>query len=186
MSLLTIAQAQALGVGLGLSDTDLQAIIDREEAVLVSLFGAVYTGAAISETTHGGGHSIYLKRGITSVSSIVEYLYPGDTAPVTLVSADYYVWPAEGRIERLPYGTTAASHWGKVVTVSYIPVDDTALWRQVLIELIRISTEQPASGSGGSVSGLGFSVGASSSAGAAQSYTAQRSAALARLGWLSR
>jgi hypothetical protein len=185
MSLLTIAQAQALGVGLGLSDTDLQIILDREEAILVRMFGAVYTGGAISETTQGGGRSIYLKRQITSVSSITEYLYPGDTAPATLVAADYFIWGSEGRIERVPYGTTAASRWGRVVTVSYIPTDDRDLWRQVLIELIRISTEQPASG-GGSVSGLGFSVGASSSSGGADSYSAQRGAALARIGWLSR
>lgn len=171
-----------MGVGLGLSDADLQIVLDREEALLVRMFGAVYTAAAISETVHGGGMSIYLKRGIASVSSIIEYQYPGDTAPVTLVAADYYAWPAEGRIERSPWGTSASSRWGTPVVVSYIPTDDRDLWRQVLIDLVKISTEEPSSG--GSVSGLGFSV-SSASSGTRQSAETRRSAALARIGWLS-
>lgn len=182
MSLLTIAQAQALGVGLGLSDADLQVIIDREEAELVRRFGAVYTGAAISETTHGGGHSIYLKRGIGTASSIVEYLYPGDTAPVTLVAADYFVWSDEGRIERV----STASCWGAVVAVSYIPTDDRDLWRMVLAELVRIATEQTATGGGGGVSGLGFSVSESGGGSAGANWGNLRAAQYARIGWLSR
>lgn len=184
MSLLTIAQAQALGAGLSLSDADLQVVIDREEAELVRLFGAVYTGAAISETTQGGYRNIYLKRRIGSVSSITEYLYPGDTAPVVLIAADYYVWGQEGRIERVPYGTTAASKWGRVVTVSYIPTDDRDLWRMVLVELVRIATEQTATSGGGSVSGLGFSVGAGGSA--ADNWSNLRAVQYARIGWLTR
>ncbi len=182
MSLLTIAQAQALGVGLALSDADLQTVIDRDEAELVRWFGAVYTGAAIAETAHGGGRSIYLKRQIGSVSSVIEYLYVGDTAPRTLAAVDYEVWTAEGRLERLWTGTTGAGKWGAKVIVSYTPTDDRDLWRQVLLELLRISTEQPFSG--GDVSGLGFSV--SSHRGVTPSYEAQRAAAYARIGWLSR
>ncbi len=187
MSLLTIAQAQALGVGLALSDADLQTVIDREEAELVRLFGAVYTGAAISETAHGGGKSIYLKRAAASISSIVEYLYPGDTAPTTLTAQDYCLWPSEGRVERLPWGVSSAVHWGTPIVVSYIPTDDRDLWRSVIADLVRIATEQASSGGGTSVSGLGFSVGASSaSSTAGTGWEAQRGAAYARIGWLSR
>ncbi len=143
MSLLTIAQAQALGVGLGLSDADLQVVIDREEAEIVRLYGAVYTGAAISETVHGGGRAIYLKRQIGTVSSIIEYLYPGDTAPTTLTTADYYVWTSEGRIERLPWGVSSSVRWGTPIVVSYIPTDDRELWRMVEAELVRIATGNP-------------------------------------------
>lgn len=186
MSILTIAQAQALGIGLGLSDADLQTIIDREEAELVRLFGAVYTGTAISETVHGGGRSIYLKRGVASVSSVTEYIYPGDTAPVVLTSQDYYLWPAEGRIERLPWGVKASTHWGNPITVSYIPTDDTALWRMVEAELVRIATEQTATSGGGSVSGLGFSVSESGGASSSSNWNNLRAAQYARIGWLSR
>lgn len=183
MSLLTIAQAQALGVGLGLSDSDLQTIIDREEAELVRRFGAVYTGAAISETLEVGEceRFVYLLRQITSVSSIIEYLYPGDTAPVTLVAADYFVWAKTGRIKRV----STASYWGQVVVVTYIPVDDRDLWRMVLAELVRIATEQTATSGGGSVSGLGFSVSESGGGGGAN-WSNLRAAQYARIGWLSR
>jgi hypothetical protein len=178
MSLLTIAQAQALGAGIGLSDADLQVVIDREEAELVRRFGANYVALTpVSETVHGEGKSIYLKRQIGSVSSIVEYIYLGDTAPATLVAADYYAWLDEGRIERID------ARWGRVVVVSYIPVDDSELRRMVLIELVRIATEQ--STAGGSVSGLSFSIGSSGDTTGA-GWAAQREAQYARLGWLSR
>src|SRR5678809_557072 len=123
MTMIESDELQALGIGVGLDDDTLQAVIDREEADLVRLFGPVYIAATpITETAHGGGRSIYLKRRIASVASIVESLYPGDTAPVTLIATDYYVWGQEGRIGRMPYGSTAASRWGAVVTVSYLPV----------------------------------------------------------------
>jgi hypothetical protein len=182
VSLLTIAQAQALGAGIGLSDSDLQVVIDREEAELVRRFGANYAALTpVVETAHGGGRSIYLKRQVTSVTSIVECLYLGDTSPTTLTATDYYVWGQEGRIERVPYGTTAACRWGRVCTVTYTPVDDSDLRRMVLVELIRIATEQTTAGGGG-VSGLGFSISDSGSSG----WSRQREAQYARLGWLSR
>lgn len=177
---------QALGVGSNLSGDDLQTIIDREEVELVRLFGAVYVAATpIAETTHGGGRSIYLKRQIGTVSSIVEYRYPGDTAPITLVAADYYVWQQEGRIERVPYGTTASSRWGAVVTVSYIPVDDRSLWRMVLIDLVRVGINRRESGTWSETKKAGeISHTVSGSVGTA-GWEAQRAAILSRLGYLS-
>lgn len=183
MSLVTIAEMQEMGVGLELGDTQLQAIIDREEAEIVRRFGANWTGGAVSETVHGGGGSIYLKRAAASISSVIEYLYPGDTAPVTLTSNDYYLWPAEGRIERLPWGVSASMRWGTPVTVSYIPTDDTNLRKQVLTALVQIAIEAVAPGAGETTSGLGYTLGKSS---ARVSSEGRRSDQYARLGWLSR
>lgn len=175
MSLLTIAEVQALGIGVGLSDATLQSIIDREESELTRLFGDA--SAARTETTKGGGCSVFLRRAISSVSSISEYYYMGDTATV-LIATDYYVWGDEGRIERI----STASKWGALVAVTYTPVDDTNLRKSVLLELIRIGSEESVSG-GESVSGLGFSVGATSTASA---LTNPRAALYARMGWLDR
>lgn len=178
MSLLTPAEIQAMGIGLALTTAELQAVIDREEAELVRLFGANYDGMAVSEDAVGGGPSLYLKRRIGTVSSIAEYFYLGDTA-TALTATDYYIWASEGRITRLPERTA----WGRLVTVTYVPQDDSDLRRMVLIELIRITTEQSASG--GSVGGLSFSMsGSSDTTGAG--WKAQRQAQYARLGWLSR
>jgi hypothetical protein len=180
VSLLTPAELQALGIGGALSAAELQVIIDREEAELVRLFGANYDGMAVTESVRGGDPSLYLKRRIGTVSSIAEYYYLGDTA-TTLVSTDYYIWPNEGRISRLPERMA----WGRLVTVSYVPQDDTGLRRLVLAELIRITTEQSASG--GSVGGLSFSLGSSGSSDTTGAgWKAQRAAQYARLGWLSR
>lgn len=174
-----------MGVGLALSDAQLQAVIDREEAEIVRRFGANYTGGAISETVHGSTGSLYLKRAAASISSVVEYLYPGDTSPVTLVAADYYLWPAEGRIERLPWGSTASTRWGNPVVVSYIPVDDTNLRKQVLLALVQIAVDSVSpSSTGKSVSGLGYSMSTTGSAG--RVWEDKRAAEYARLGWLSR
>jgi len=179
MSLITPAEAQALGAGLVLSTAELQALIDREEAELVRRFGPNYAALTpISEQTEGGGCSLYLKRAIASVTSIAEYYYLGDTA-TALVATDYYVWGSEGRIARLP----ESMKWARLVTVVYTPQDDTELRKMVLIELIRIAESQSAGG--GSVAGLSFSVsGGSDTTGAG--WASQRERQYARLGWLSR
>lgn len=133
MSLLTVAEARVL-VKTGLSDPDLQAIINREEALLTQTFGAHYVDAntMVSETLNGGGASLFLRRRLTSVASIVE-----DTT--TLTATDYRVWGGQGRIERLPAGTK----WLKTPSVvTYIPVDDNLQRKATLIELVRLALER--------------------------------------------
>lgn len=175
MSLLTPAQAQAQGVGLGLDDATLAGIIAAEEAEIVRRFGANAPGPVV-ETLRGGGKSLYLKRALASVTSVVETLVLGDTVSTTLTTYDYYPWLPEGRLERLD------ALWGALVVVTYVPADDTSLRTSVLLELVRIATEQTAGG--GSVSGLGYSI---TSAGSADgsAWQRQRGAQYARLGWLS-
>jgi len=150
VSLITPADVNAVNAGGGLSNADLQTVIDREEAELVRRFGANYP-ASITVTRPGHQRSIYLGRAISTVTSIAEYLYLGDTAPTTLTSADYFVWAGQGRIERI----TSACKWGAYATVVYAPADDTDLRVQVLLELVRIATNQKMAGT---VSGYGFSV----------------------------
>lgn len=181
MSLLTPAAAQAQGVGLGYDDATLASIIAREEAEIVRRFGANYPGP-VTETLAGGGKSLYLKRAITSVTSVAESLYLGDPAPQTLTSAGYVVWADEGRLQRI-YDFYGSVNWGPLVTVVYVPTDDTDLRTSVLLELLRIATEQTAGG--GSVSGLGYSVSAGGASDGSD-WQRQRGAQYARLGWLTR
>lgn len=141
MSLLTPAELQALGVGEGLSTSSLQALIDYEEAEIVRRFGA-HT-ASITEPVMPTGRSLYLRRPVSSVTSITEYLYVGDPQPATRAAADYYVWGDEGRIER----AAASQGWGAVCVVVYTPADDQSLRKSVLIELVRLSAD------GGGVAG---------------------------------
>lgn len=137
MSLLTAEQVQALGIGRTLSIGSLQSLIDREEAELVRLYGANYAAAPITETRPGRAWNIFTTRAIASITSVVESAIVGDTAPTTLTTTDYYSWPGQGRLMRLPEGVT----WGAVVAVTYTPVDDTSLRTSVLLDLIRLTLD---------------------------------------------
>lgn len=134
MSLLTVTACRAQ-VETTLSDADLQDAIDRIEAEITAKLGAAYTGVAISEVVEGGDNDLFLKRAISSISSITETAGLGDTTSTTLIAADYYPWGKQGRITRLPKG----ANWGAVVTVSYIPVDDSAAWKMAIIDLVKLT-----------------------------------------------
>lgn len=140
MSLLTVAELRDL-VNTGLVDAKLQVIIDREEAEVIAQYGAHYVNGAttIAETVSGGNGSLFLKRRIGTISAIAESTSLGGTA-ITLTASQYFVWAGEGRISRLPEGAA----WGRSVVVTYVPADDTALRKQVLIELVRLALEQTA------------------------------------------
>jgi hypothetical protein len=122
-------------------DATIDAVLDREEAELVRRFGAHYVDAdtPVEETLAGGRKHIYITRPLTSVESVAEAYVLGDAA-MTLAATDFYAWATEGKITRLPEG----AKWGRIVTVSYVPVDDNELRRQVLIELCRVALTQTA------------------------------------------
>lgn len=179
MSLITPAQAQALGIGVELATADLQAIIDREEAELTRRFG-LPQAAAITETVRPRGASVYLRRPVATVTSVADALYVGDPAPAPRLPADYAVWGDEGRLER----AATAAGWGAVVVVTYTPPDESHLRTSVLIELVRIAAEQRA-GAAGSETIKDGEASVTFQHGGATDYRAARDAQYARLGWLS-
>ena len=134
MSLVTVAEARAL-VNTGLSDGDLQVVIDRIEADITSKVGAPQTDAYATEvvkTLRGEGENLFLPTEIYSVVGIVE-----DT--VTLTADQYQTWGG-GVIERLPMGTT----WGDRVVVTYKPKDDRPVRDGVIIDLLRLTLNRSA------------------------------------------
>ncbi len=181
MSLLSVAEAQAVGAGAGLSSADLQTVINREEAELIRRFGAHYVdiNTTVAETRPGGLESIYLRRAVLTVSTVLEYLFIGDSAPQSLASTLYYVWPNQGRLTRIAGYGFGTGVWGPIVTVTYVPQDDNALRKSVLIELVRIGSEQTTAGSG-TISGLGYSI-SGGGGNTSKEWDAARSAQYARL-----
>lgn len=161
MPLITAAQAQARGVGLALTEAVLQAIIDDEEAIMIARYGAHGDGTtSVTEVGRREGGSVFLRRTPLSITSVTQSDYPGGTGSA-IVTTDRYSWlNGEARIELYPSSTPYASAYdaGKLVTVIYVPADDRAKRRAILLELVRIATEQPTASGGGKVSGLGFSV----------------------------
>lgn len=134
-SLLTIAECKAL-VRTAVSDTDLQEIIDRIEAIITKKIGAPQDNTntvTITETVQGGGEHIFVKVAFSEVVSITE-----DGAAVD--SDDYQVWGDSGMVERLPEGT----EWGDVCVITYKPVDQTNERKQATINLVRLYVERTA------------------------------------------
>ncbi len=140
MPLLTVDEIRARGVSTDLTDDALEDVLADEEAEMIRRCGAHGDGVtAITETATAYGGQLFLNRPIVSVSSVAEYTDLGGTA-TALAATSYIAWLNEGYITRLPTGAT----WGVRMVVVYVPANDSALRRQVLIELVRIAVNQSA------------------------------------------
>lgn len=159
-ALITAVQAQARGVGLALDTTTLQAIIDDEEAIMIARYGGHGDGTtSVTEVGRREGGNVFLRRTPLSITSVTQADYPGGTGSA-LATTERYSWlNGEARIELYPASTPYAAQYdaGKLITVIYVPADDRAKRRSILLELVRIATEQPTASGGGKTSGLGFS-----------------------------
>lgn len=121
-----------------LSDSDLLAVIVDEEAALIERLGAHGDGAASVVDIYDApaGADLFLRRRAVSITSITATA-PGGT-PATVATTAYQVRPG-GHLAHLGGG------WGNgIVTVTYIPVDDRARRKPVIVELVRLALEQTA------------------------------------------
>jgi hypothetical protein len=136
MSLVTVSEVRA-SVATGVSDPQLQAIIDREEAIIVERCGAHYVDTSMrnTETLRGGYTLLHVAQKITSVYRVTE-----DSVVLSQSNGDFRVWEREGALERLPVGST----WGEVISVLYVPYNDNERRKSVLIELVRLALERTA------------------------------------------
>ena len=158
MSLITPADVTAV-LSTDLDSAALQSIIDREEAEMVRRFGANADGVtAFTETFTLTGADIFTSRPISSLTSISVVAYVG-ASPSTLATSQYYRVPPLNQIRISPFLTDS------FVTVTYVPANDQALRKQVLLDLVRLAMEQFSTSTGkvsglgtGKVSGLGFSI----------------------------
>lgn len=134
MSLVTVAEVRVM-VQTGITDQQLQAVIDREETIMVQRCGAHYvnTSTRNTETLHGRYTKLHLTQKITSIYRVTE-----DGVVLSQTDGDFRVWELEGCLERLPAG----SLWGEVVSVIYVPYDDNERRKAVLIEMVRLALER--------------------------------------------
>lgn len=148
--LLTAADYAAI-VPTTLSADVLQDIIDAEEAEMVRRFGAAGDGVTtITETFETTGADLFVSRPIVSIISISVISYIGATSHA-LTTNQYYRLPPNNQIRLSPFLT------GAFVTVSYVPANDTAIRRAILIDLVRLQTAGYAT-TGEDISGLGYSI----------------------------
>lgn len=134
-SLVSPADVRVL-VQTSVPDADLQSLIDRVESEVVRHFGPHYaTGQTVTEMldTKNMG-SLYLRRRLSAVTSIKEQSLSATTTLV-LTSVQYRVWGEQGRVERLPRG----SSWADLVEITYTPENDNARRKSVIIDLVRLA-----------------------------------------------
>lgn len=125
-SVTSVAEVRAL-VNSGLSDIDLQAVIDREEAWLAGQVGPL-AGQRVDTFRPGFSDTIlYLRRRTDAVAVT-------DDGVALVADTDYVFTPANGAIRR--GSARAESSWGELVTVTWTPTDEAAVKRAV-IELVR-------------------------------------------------
>ena len=131
MSLVTLGEVRALAET-GLTDVDLQAVLDREEGWLASRIGML---AGERTDTFSPGLTdtpIYLSRRTASVAVM-------DNA-VTVAAGDLRFVPATGLIRRIniawPLTDAWPGLWTGPVAVTYTPTDADVVKRAV-IELVR-------------------------------------------------
>lgn len=133
-SLVAPAGVRAL-VNTGLTDENLQTVIDRVEAQVTQRIGAPQTNemaTTLTKVFRGEGEYLFMPTEIYAVVSVTE-----DGSALT--SDQYQTW-AGGVIERLP----SDSNWGDRMTVVYKPTDDRLVRAQVIVDLVRIVIERTA------------------------------------------
>lgn len=137
MALLTVAAVRAV-VETALTDPELAAVIEREEAEAVRRFGPIGDGASpATATVAGGGASLFLPKAVAALTSVAERA--GLASPLAPVDASRYLrWDAQGRLDRID------GVWGTQVVVTYTPADERERWTAVLIEVVRQAVEQTA------------------------------------------
>lgn len=135
-NLLTAAEFKAV-MPIGMSDDDLDDVIERVEAEVNAIIGAPYSDALeLTETfdVHGR-HSLFVERPISSVTSITEYddFSSSATSETLTEGTDFFVWPDRGQIDRID------ASWGARVVVVYVPTDRRTERKAMLIDLVRLA-----------------------------------------------
>lgn len=125
-SVTSLAEVRAL-VTTSLSDVDLQAIIDREEAWLAGRVGAL-SGERTDRFRPGlGDTTLYLRRRADAVAVT-------DDGVALVEDTDYVFTPASGALRRGAWNEAAC--WTGPVTVTWTPADEAEV-KAAVIELVR-------------------------------------------------
>jgi hypothetical protein len=140
VSLITPTQLRE-HISTSLTDSALQTIIDGEEQDIVSRYGS-HTSQVEEIEDDTPGSLIFPRRPVSSITSITE-VWPdtsgGGSTATTLASDDYVIVPGGREIRRLNTGTHPLEYWGNRVTITYVPVVDTAKRIRALIDLCKLT-----------------------------------------------
>ena len=132
-----------LNVETEIGDSALGILIDDADAEIVRRLGPL---ASQTEVLGAFDRTIYLKRKSTAITSAVERVRTGfgSYTDYTLASDDYELLADGMRVERLRSGTNPHSHWRGTVTIVYVPVDETAQRKRLLVDMVKLAVRYDA------------------------------------------
>lgn len=117
-----------------LIDSALQTLIDDAEEEINVVIGLVTSET--DEFNEERTTKLFLTRKATSVTSVTEER--GGVSTV-LAANDYQLRLGGRMIERLSTGTNPCTVWGDVVTIVYVPQDDTKRRKVVIIDMVKLA-----------------------------------------------
>lgn len=129
MSLVSLQEAKAL-INSHLQDSELQALIDRVEAELVTRFGAAGT-SDISEDCYGDDCELFTSRPFSAITSVTDYQQIGSSG-TSVSSTEYQAIGKQGYLKK------ASGSWGIYTTVVYAPIDQDSQRKRVIIDLVKL------------------------------------------------
>lgn len=141
MSTLTLGEARAQ-IETDVNDVALQALIDDAEDEITVRVGSI--DSQVDIIREDNVKLLFLTRKVKTITSIVEEV---DGISTTLTTSDYVLREASRVCERLQSGTHPSRYWAPVITVSYVPQDDTKRWKQITIDLVKLALAYNAVGS---------------------------------------
>ena len=118
-----------------LAPSAIQILIDDAEQEMVSRFGPELTQV---ETLEGNAEFIFPSRPVATVTSIEE---SDRNADFTLVASDYRIMNNGRQIQRRPDGVNGLWRWRPLVKITYVPVNDAARRKRVMIDLCRLAVQ---------------------------------------------
>ena len=124
-------------------DSALQQLLDDAEAAIVDRHGQLATG---TDTFVGEilANALFLKRKALAITTVTEEVCD----VVTILDPTDHKLRYEGQqIIRLSDGVNPRSTWGDVVTVVYVPADETAQRTRIAIDLVKLAVNYNALGS---------------------------------------
>lgn len=137
---MTIAELRA-HIETDLTDEALGRLLDDAEAEIVSQYGEIATQVDTFEE-QCLATAIFLSRKAVTITTVTEELKGGDEYDETVLSANDYKLRYENRqLERLADGDNPRRTWGDVVTVVYVPEDETSQRIRITIDLVRLAVQ---------------------------------------------
>lgn len=151
-----------------LSDDELLALIAEFEEDIEDRYGP--RSAEMSLLLDGGAPSVYPKRRVSAITEIRETVGVTETV---LAADDFRIRDGGRRVQRLCSGTNPRHSWGRLVAITFDPVDDTLKRDEVVIKLVELVLSHPAGTKSESIDGYAFTF--------SQDFETEREQLIARL-----